>query len=304
MRLIRFGPTILHVEEGWEKIIALGFGEVMDVHKAFEKSGELDTVFINSEEAILSRTLPWVILSKLIEAEGIVIRPRGVIILFRTPDPEEIKKALLEKFRGKETDVLEAILTSDSSETVIMLTKKPLTRPIRLEDIERTLILSEDVHTIYKALLLEGPAMLLNLIPEWNDIVIKLYDQTGHYLENIERISIVVEDLELGYITGAGWGWDYPRPMLKVPVYRMRLISWEDPKRIKFLLKGLEYLGYRRLCDIDVEVKGKKVSWFEIGNFKSKFELAREARKELERLLSVDALSELKEIEERLAKTI
>ena len=44
--------------------------------------------------------------------------------------------------------------------------------------------------------------------------------------------------------------------------------------------------GYRRFCDIDVFVEGKKIDWVKLGKYDSKFELAKAAREELESLLS------------------
>jgi len=304
VRILRFGPVICMLEGGYDVISDLGLGKIVSLDEAFKESGELETIFITSNgSAVLFKNLPWIVLSKMLNM-GIKIRVCGSILLFRTPNPEETIKILKEKIRGMEKDPLEAILNSTPRETIILLTEKPLTRPLQLEDVSIAFVINADINSIYRRLLLEGPAILLSVLPEWNELVIKLYDQTDHYLENVERIAIVVEDLDLGYIIGSGWGWDYPRPMLKVPVYRMKLISWEDPKRIKFLLKGLEYLGYKRLCDIDVELQGKKLNWFEIGEFSSKFELASKSREELEMMLSDEALHELREIENKLAKTI
>ena len=88
---------------------------------------------------------------------------------------------------------------------------------------------------------------------------------------------------------------------MRVPVYKLKLLTWEKPERVKFLLKGLEYRGYKRLCDIDVFVGGKKIDWVDLGKYRSKFELAKAAREELERHLSGDVLKRLREIGERLA---
>ncbi|AFN04042.1 hypothetical protein PFC_05505 [Pyrococcus furiosus COM1] len=62
----------------------------------------------------------------------------------------------------------------------------------------------------------------------------------------------------------------------------------------------MEYVGYRRLCDIDVIVENKKIEWIELGKFRSKFDLASRAREELERSLSEEALEKIKSIEEKL----
>ena len=144
--------------------------------------------------------------------------------------------------------------------------------------------------------------LLLKLLPGWNELTIKLYDTEKRYEENIERLLLVIEDLDLGFIVGEGWDWDYPRPFMRVPVYKLKLLTWEKPEKVKFLLKGLEYRGYKRLCDIDVFTGNKKIEWINLGKFNSKFELAQKARKELEKLLSDDVKKKLHEIEEKLAR--
>ncbi|MDV3104471.1 hypothetical protein RBI02_07980, partial [Thermococcus waiotapuensis] len=90
--------------------------------------------------------------------------------------------------------------------------------------------------------------------------------------------------------------------LMRVPVYKLKLLSWEKPERVKFLLKGIEYHSYKRLCDIDVFVEGKKIPWTSLGKYDSKFELAKAAREELEKHLSGDVLKKLGEIEEKLVR--
>jgi len=88
---------------------------------------------------------------------------------------------------------------------------------------------------------------------------------------------------------------------MRIRVYKIKLITWEDPLRIKFLLKGLEYKGYQRFADIDVFVEGKKIPWIEVSKeYQSKFELAKAAREELEGLLSEETRKVLHEIETKI----
>ncbi|ASJ16837.1 hypothetical protein A3L04_06985 [Thermococcus chitonophagus] len=302
MRFIRLGPAIFFVEGELETT-----GEIMAPEDAFRLSNELETILVLKEKgtAILIRDHPWKVLTDIINSKAqtkIKITPAAPMIIVRVPDAKKGAELLKEKLEGQILDPYDAILTSSPSTTLVMVTEKPLTRALSFEDIAKALVVAKNFHEVYKTIVLEAPVIMLETKPEWNEITIKLYDALGHYKENIERLVITIEDLDLGFIVAEGWDWDYPRPLLKVPVYKLRLITWEKPERIKFLLKGLEYKGYKRLCDIDVIVKGEKLSWIKIGKFSSKFELATKARNELESMLSEDALKRILELEEKLFK--
>lgn len=300
MRSFRFGPGIICVKGDKNKILKKTKTTPLSLSEALAKSDELDTIIVlNTQEAILVKMYHWVALQNIIhyveDAES-----KGIIILIRTPNPSKTSEIIKERLNGKLLDPIEAILNSSYNETILMLTRRPITRPIRIEDVEASLLLPYNFHRVYGSIILEIPLILMETLTEWKEIIIKVYDTARKYRENIERLIIAVEDLDLGFIVGEGWDWDYPRPLLKVPVYKLKLFTWEDPRRIKFLLKGLEYVGYRRLCDIDVIVENKKIEWIELGKFRSKFDLASRAREELERSLSEEALEKIKSIEEKL----
>ncbi|AFK22784.1 hypothetical protein [Pyrococcus sp. ST04] len=301
MRLLRLGPGIFFAKG---KLI-LKKGISMEPEKAFEEAQELDTIIIHDDGAILIKEHPWKVLSELINSnQNITIKPSAPLILMRSPNPRKMLELIKDRVEGRILDPKSAILNSTPDETVILTTKSPLNRPVPFTAIEGGIIVEKEFQDVYRFLILEAPMLISEIEPHWNEITIKLYDSTNHYKENIERLIITIEDLDIGFIVSEGWDWDYPRPLLRVPVYRLKLLTWESPERIKFLLKGLEYSNYKRLCDIDVIVEGRKIGWFEVGKFKSKFEIAKAARKELEELLSDTTLARLREIEEKLAKTI
>ena len=300
MRFLRLGPAIFFVEGELEIT-----RETMTPEDAFRLAKELETILVlkDRETAILLKEHPWKVLTDIINLKAQVkITPAAPMIIIRVPDVEKGTKVLKEKVGGQIFDPCDAILASSPSSTLIMVTEKPLTRALSFEDIIKALLVSKKFHEVYRTIMLEAPVIILETKPEWNEITIKLYDALGYYKENIERLMIVIEDLDLGFVVAEGWDWDYPRPFLKVPVYRLRLITWEKPERVKFLLKGLEYRGYKRLCDIDVIVKGEKLSWISVGSFSSKFDMAIKARMELESILSREALLKILELEEKLFK--
>ncbi|EEB73188.1 hypothetical protein [Thermococcus sp. AM4] len=320
MRLLRFGPSIVFLRGDVERLksgIRELFGvEEIPTEEAIRESSEFETILlvtppketrtIPPETGFLIRRGAKVVLAEVANSKLPVerIEIESTIILLRVPEKvDEALKLLAEKFEGEVMTQLDALNLGEACDTVISVTRKKLSSPIGPEDVEGAVLVRKDFLSVYRELLIDTPLLLFKLLPEWNELTIKLYDTERRYEENIERLILVIEDLDLGFIVGEGWDWDYPRPFMRVPVYKLKLLTWEKPERVKFLLKGLEYRGYKRLCDIDVFVEGKKIAWVKLGKFKSKFELAEKAREELEKLLSEDVRKKLHEIEEKLLES-
>ncbi|WP_297069504.1 hypothetical protein [Thermococcus sp.] len=317
MRPMRFGPSMVFLRGNVERlkkgIVELfGVGEI-PTDEAIQKSNEFETILlvtppeerrtVPSETGFLIRQSAKIVLAEVINgglpAERIEVE--STIILLRVPEKvEEALKLLAEKFEGKTMSQLDALNIGEACDTVISITRKKLSSPVGPEDIEGAVLIRKDFLSVYRELLIDLPMVLFRLLPEWNELTIKIYDTERRYDENIERLMMTIEDLDLGFIVGEGWDWDYPRPFMRVPVYRLKLLTWEKPERVKFLLKGIEYVGYKRLCDIDVFVGGKKIGWTSLGKYDSKFELAKVAREELESHLSENVLKRLREIDEKL----
>ncbi|HDZ36467.1 MAG TPA: hypothetical protein ENH81_06130 [Thermococcus sp.] len=319
MRALRFGPSIIFLRTPHEGAVRSALKEIFGVDEiptdeAIRKSREFETVVfvtgewkketIPPERAFLVKCHAPVILSRIINSKLPIekVHVEGTLILMRVPDKiEEGLKLIADKYGGEIMDIRTAFDEGEAGDTIIGLTRKKLNSPIGPEDIDGAVLIHRDFLEVYRELSLDAPLLLLKLMPEWNEITIKIYDTDKRYEENIERLMMVIEDLDLGFIVGEGWDWDYPRPFMRVPVYKLKLLTWEDPGRVKFLLKGIEYHGYKRLCDIDVFVEGKKIKWTSLGEYSSKFELAKAAREELEKHLSEDVIKRLGELDEKLA---
>jgi len=319
MRALRFGPSIIFLRTPHEGAVRSALKEIFGVDEiptdeAIRKSREFETVVfvtgewkketIPPERAFLVKCHAPVILSRIINSKLPIekVHVEGTLILMRVPDKiEEGLKLIADKYGGEIMDIRTAFDEGEAGDTIIGLARKKLNSPIGPEDIDGAVLIHRDFLEVYRELSLDAPLLLLKLMPEWNEITIKIYDTDKRYEENIERLMMVIEDLDLGFIVGEGWDWDYPRPFMRVPVYKLKLLTWEDPGRVKFLLKGIEYHGYKRLCDIDVFVEGKKIKWTSLGEYSSKFELAKAAREELEKHLSEDVIKRLGELDEKLA---
>ena len=318
MKVLRFGPSILFLRTKdigvVKKALSENFGvEEIPTEEAIRRSNEFETIVFVTDEwkketippdtAFLMSCPAPVVLSIIVNRKLPVekVHVESTLILLRVPGKvEEGLEILARKYGGEVMDIRTAFDEGEAGDTIIGVTRKKLNSPIGPEDIEGAVLIRRGFLEVYRELSLDVPILLLKLMPEWKELTIKIYDTDKRYEENIERLMMVIEDLDLGYIVGEGWDWDYPRPFMRVPVYKLKLLTWEKPERVKFLLKGIEYHGYKRLCDIDVFLEGKKIHWTELGKYDSKFELAKAAREELEKHLSEDVLKRLRELEEKL----
>ncbi|ASA78658.1 hypothetical protein [Thermococcus sp. 5-4] len=318
MKVLRFGPSIIFLRakdgEFVKKAVSEAFGvKELPTDEAIKLSNEFETVVFVTEEwkketippetAFLIGAHAPVVLSEVVNRNLPVekVHVESTLILLRIPtNVEDGLKLLAEKYGGEIMDIRTAFDEGEAGDTIIGVTTKKLSAPIGPDEISGAVLIRRDFLSVYHELTIDVPVLLLRLMPEWKEITIKIYDTDKRYDENIERLMMVIEDLDLGFVVGEGWDWDYPRPFMRVPVYKLKLLTWEDPVRVKFLLKGIEYVGYKRLCDIDVFLEGKKIHWTSLGKYDSKFELAKAAREELERNLSEDVLERLKKIEEVL----
>lgn len=320
MRLLRFGPSILFLRTSDIKKTEEQISEIFGVSKtsaneALRKSGEFETILfitcieekktIPHENAFLIKKRASLVLKEILNRSIPVERVdvECAILLMRIPkNLERALKVISEKYNGRIVSFEEGLIEGEEEDTLLVLTDKKLSSPIELGDIKGSILVSAKFLEFYRDLIIDLPILLNKILPDWNEITIKLYDTAKRYEKHIERLLLVIEDLDLGFIVSEGWDWDYPRPFMRVPIYKLKLLTWEDPMRIKFLLKGLEYKEYNRLVDIDVFVENKKISWTKIAKgFDSKFELAKAAREELEKLLSGEAKKRLYKMEAELS---
>ncbi len=141
---------------------------------------------------------------------------------------------------------------------------------------------------------------------EWQEYHIKIYDSYGAYELHYERLTDVLESLELGVIMGEGWGKDAAFVLLSVGVYQVRFFSYLKPKELKRYLMGLEYLeDGTRIVDLDLFLNKKKVSWREARreSGETKMDIAEDYRKMVFSKLTEQATDRLVDLEVAILKT-
>lgn len=193
--------------------------------------------------------------------------------------------------------------------TIVAFTEKPLRRRVNMTDInENALYIRENYSSLIKTMRAHALRYLNAGLDnkDWYEIEIKIYDRYGAYELHYDRLLKILEGLELGVILGESWTKDYPRMFMAVGVYRVRFFTFYDPKYIKKILVGSEFLeDGMRIVDYDVYYNRKKINWTDVieDNLRSKNLLSEKYRKEILDKIQKSDLNDIKSLEREIIKT-
>lgn len=289
--------------------------------KVYEEAGEDETVIIVSQKGIprgrpqLFRTEapPCAILAFLLNSSckdqvlRVKILPRG--ILFRvTGNYRSTIEEIRRDFNAESSRKGNLLWWTHPTRVAIAFTCRNLNRSIAPSDLVEDILY---VNMPYEKLLPQLRNRALEYFNEarggadWNAYEIHVYDAYERYDIHAERLRSVLDDLEMGFVLGEGWGKDYARILMPVKVYRFRLFSFLSPGKIKETLMGLEFDGEgKRLVDIDIYQGKQKIAWQTLGRDMglSHSETGRICREKLLLELSPQTLLRLRHCEEELSK--
>lgn len=330
MILVRTGPRFLFfTAKNKEKLFAF-LGEEFNTtnntfESTFEKSGEGDTIlFIVQDErekeqvtvstpVLLvhsgsSPVLLSVLNNRYLQAEIIKadLGP-GLLIMKAPPPADKIMDKVKAKYNAIPIPLLEAIRTGKSNWSVLCFNSGPLSRPISTCGfLETTLLIKKDVPDVYQELRLHAVKYITEELEEgqWRECKINIYDSEGHYELHYQRVTTVIEDLEMGFILGETWSVDHPFVLMTVPVFQVRLFTYLDTREVKKIMMALEYdTEGSRIADLDIyDRKNKKVEWGGIEKNKkdSRDKIAIAFREKYYKSLSSAAANELCRLEQSL----
>jgi hypothetical protein len=238
------------------------------------------------------------------------IRPGAQMIIMRSVgDIVKVLDRIHEDFGGRIVSYEDYLSELSSSATFISLTEKPLNRNVEVSDLKPGFLRLEGDFGIIKRDLRMHALKYLNIgigNRDWNEVEIRIYDKYGAYKLHYDRLIEVFEDLELGLVLGESWSKDYPKAMLAVEIYRVRLLTFHDPIKIKRLLFGLEYLpDGTRIVDYDLYIGNDKVAWNKnIKNRKrsDRYKEALLARQEVFEKLNPETIKHLEKYEAEIGK--
>ncbi len=204
------------------------------------------------------------------------------------------------------------IMDTHNCGTIIFFTNEILTKALSLDDFHKqALYLDIPENEVLKSLWIHGLKYLNSGMEDknWHEMTIKIYDSYGRYDLHYRRLLHVIEKMELGLILGESWGTDAATIFYAVDVYKLRLFTLKDPKQIKRILVGLEYLeDGTRVVDYDLFHKRKKIHWDcirEPGIDKPKYkeDVARFHRNRVYRRFSQEDIVFMKEMENEIVES-
>lgn len=189
----------------------------------------------------------------------------GNLIMRTIGDFDKIAEAIENTYGGKTMPLLGCLDRGNSSQAILSFTEKPLNKKLSLSDLKHChMLIDMDANRLYKRMRSQALRFLNEGLVgvNWNDVQIRIYDRYSKYKLHYDRLSLILDNLEIGLILGETWSKDYPRFLLSVLVYQVRLFTLLDPVEIKRILLGLEYLDDgTRIVDLDLIWKGQKVDW-------------------------------------------
>lgn len=332
LSLVRSGPKTLLIESSNIQELRNYFIEkknacVCSFDDAFEKGGEdhtiiyiidkiTDVVDLKSiNDAILLDEEPDVILCNLIndKMSHLVVKSRismRLIILRVMGDIERVIKEISDNYECIVGDLFEIINAYNEKGTVIAITDKPIHRTISLQNdrYKKALFVKEKYTPLMRDLRANALKYLNSGLgnKDWYELEIRIFDRYSEYKLHYERLFNIIDWLELGIILGESWGKDYPRAMLSVEVYRVKFFTYYDPKYIKKILLGLEFLDDNtRIVDYDLYYNRKKINWSDAADegIRLRHLIGEKYRKEILSKLNEEEIAELLEMEDRILTT-
>lgn len=332
LSLVRGGPKVLlfqsgNIQELRNYFIQVKGACVYSFNDAFEKAGEdhtimfimdkiTDVVELNkASDAIVLAEEPDVILCNLLNDKvgHLVDKSRiamRLIILRAMGDMERVIEEISKDYKCIEGDIIDIINSYNEKGTAVAITDKPIHRTISFKSdaYKKALFVEERYRPLMRGLRSNALKYLNSGLgnKDWYDLEIRIYDKYGAYKLHYERLLSIIEWLEFGIILGESWGKDYPKAMMSVEIYRVRLFSYYEPKYIKKILLGLEFLDDgTRIVDYDLYFNRKKLNWFEAAdkNVKLRHLMGIKSRKEILSKLSEKEVAKLHEMEDKILAT-
>ena len=327
MLLFRMGPRYLFIrtEKTDEMVNFLKVnlnGETTEFMEGFARASENSSLcFItdtshektrveDAKEIVFIDDVASVILSTIINNGGhsllhrIDMGPSHIGMRVAGDDDKLIDK-INDFFSGRKVGLIDGISSGEKDDTIIAFTKKIITDSVAPSDFLPTMVLiSQPSNEVRERLRLEGLRLITQSLKDgqWYELRINIYDSTGKYKENYDRLIFILTKLEKGMILGESWTKDYAVLLYSVMTYQVRLFTFFTPHEIKKILMALEYtLDGKRLVDFDLYYKNKKVYWSEVNKFRIRKDKAAKAyRQDLYEKLKPEDIKTLEAMEKSI----
>jgi len=329
MNFVRKGPRYLFFNSKYSNQLEEFFlkflnGELTKLSDALEKSQEEDCIaFIipndvnkvrikGTESVIFLPDSPFVVMEEIInhgmtDIINNVDSGAGQIVMRIPRDGKEVIQEIEETYQAKPVNLVEAIDQGTADDTILSFTDKPIRNKVKsLDLIKKNLLISKPVHNLYQELRRDAVRYITHGLDQdqWYELKINIYDSRDRYTLQYQRLSLILSDLEAGFILGESWTKDHAIALFSVIAYQIRLFTFLSPDEIKRILLSLEYdKNGKRLVDYDLYYNSKKVNWYKVVNKGKKIDrvnLAMGMRQELIANMSQETLDKLNNLEKQL----
>ncbi len=249
--------------------------------EAMEKAGEADTIAIihyprKKDASLLSCVehvlaiydTPTNLLTYLInqgQTKSIQqVTPGPSMLVVRLPgDAQKIIDRIQEIYEADRTTVEGAIAEGTQKATMIFFSEQSIDRVLTRNDIlEEVLVSSASPLSIYRDIRKNAIRYFAVGLDKssWYELKINIYDANEQYKLHLERLYLVLTELEAGFALAEEWTSDQAFVLFAVPVYQVKVVSLIAPEQFKKILIGLEY-GDRgeRIVDMDLYYRNRKI---------------------------------------------
>ncbi len=282
-------------------------GNIVTLENALTKASEESSlIFITPtglhttrvEDAISILHVPFntsVILMRLINEgkAGLIERAQlgpGFLIM-RTPEKRQaIVERIKEEYNGRILSFNDGIGHGESEDTLLAFTDRPINRYMAPTEKDSCfLLVSVPINKMQSNIRRDAVRYITESMADtqWYEYRINIYDARGRYMEQLERLMLVLSDLEAGFVLAQRWTRDHALVLYSVTAYQIRIFSLMPPKDIKRLLVGLEYDSKgQRFVDMDLYYRNRKIEFVSIEKGIKKRERPRIGAEMRERILA------------------
>ncbi|MGI6130077.1 MAG: hypothetical protein ACOYEO_08345 [bacterium] len=286
MLFLRLGPQYLYlrsqspnkVESALVKLDAV---RGLNLTTTTSNAGENQSVVVLDNTVFLVPHPAAVILAYFINSgttpalENAELGPGFLLMRIPTSGSPLINR-LAEEYQGQKVDLTTGLDSGYSEHTLLGFTTHPLSTTINNTQMEPDyLLIPRPANSLFQDLRQAAVRHFTKALKddngEWYELRINIYDAWGNYKLHLERLILVLEELETGLILGERWTRDHAFALMSVTAYQVRLFTHWHPLAVKELLLGLEYnAAGQRIVDLDLYYKNQKVNWVQAAKGKGR----------------------------------
>jgi len=283
LSLVRSGPTIIKIralhspQKLAEAIGKYSVDRTDAAMESYDAATEGDTlIFLFSQDRASPQTYQTTqpataLLADIIrrslcnEVLDLKITPPNIFMRLIGDHIDSAIDRVAKDFKAREAAANELMDYMEEDAVLLNFTGSPLNRIVHIKDFHPRALLIDKPYGRLLVYLRSKAQEYLNIAmgsPDWNEIHISLFDAMDQFNLHYQRLTCVLQGLDIGIVSGESWEPEYTIALRKSEVYQIRLLTPFPPQELKQICLGLEYdEDGRRIVDFDVYFNKKKINW-------------------------------------------